>query len=637
MSRKALVAYFASSTISLVCCIVLSAAWLAAQQKPADLILHNGKVLTVDSKFSIAQALAVTGNTITAVGSSEDVMKLAGPNTQVIDLKGRTVVPGLLDTHLHYTGLDYGGKLPEPERAVYEIDWRGVRTKEDVLNQISGIIEKYKIKPGEWIHFDNQISFMGEGNETTELQGDILFNQLNRYLLDKAAPKNPIIMSEGIPEYNGLLLNGVAMDILWKNYGDFIKQNGRYWIDSSGRPEGHIESVATRPIMMKYEPYPAAETLAPLFRMMQEELVSVGQTTDSGRYPIYRVAGLKLLESRGELLERTAYGLEDEFGMIADPATGLKQKQAIVGSGTDKIWIASIAPSSVDGSGSRMCTNQKKNGSGAIDGLYPMGQCYQDTEFRGAAGKGAPISKNYYHNWIMASAQYGIRFANTHMSGDRSVNQFLKMVADAQKRYGPASTKYWGSDHCNMVNPADLPQAAKLGVMFSCMANIGGAPMARQFGDKIANSYPSPVKTMMNLGINVSMEGEGGRAWTGIERFITRKDDQGKVWAPQERLTRQEALIMATRNGANYVLKGDKLGTLEVGKLADIVVLDQDYLTMPEDKIHEIQPQVTLMDGKIVFVHSKFAQEYNLRPAGAAISTTRELAARKNGRAGGGG
>jgi predicted amidohydrolase YtcJ len=628
---------YSAHLVLLVCWAVLGSCWLAAQQKPADIILHNGKVLTVDKSFSIAQAVAVTGNTITAVGQDADVMKLAGPNTQVIDVKGRTVIPGLMDTHLHYTGLEYGGTLSEPQRAVYNVDWKGVKTKEDVLNQVAGIIKKYNIKPGEWIHFNNQLGFSGEGTPDTLNQSNILFNQLNRWELDKASPNNPIVMSEGIPEYNGLLINGVAMDILWKEFGDFIIQNGRYWIDSTGRPDGHLESVATRPIMMKWEPQPTAETLAPLFRMTQEDLASIGQTTDSGRYPIYRVAALKLLEQRGQLLERTAYGLEDDFGMIKDPMTALKQKQGIVGSGTDKIWITSIAPSSVDGTGSRACTNQTKAGTGAIDNLYPMGQCYQDTEYRGAAGHAAPIKANYYHDWIMASAKYGIRFANTHMSGDRSVSQFVKMVADAQKEYGPDSTKYWGSDHCNGVDPADLPQAAKLHVFFSCQANIGGAAFARQYGEKLANLFPSPVKTMMNLGINVSLEGEGGRAWVGIERLITRKDNDGKVWAPQERLTRQEALTMATRNGANYVLKADKLGSIEVGKLADIVVLDQDYLTMPEDQIHAMAPRVTIFDGKIVFVHTDFANEYNLRPPGAVISTNKELVGRKNGQGGGGG
>ena len=635
MYRKPL-AKLAGQAFRSVCTMVLAACWLSAQQSsPPTLILHNAKVLTVDKSFSVAQAIAVTGNKIIAVGSDADVMKLAGPDTQVLDLKGRTVIPGLMDTHLHYTGLDYGGALSEPERTEFRVDWRGVRTKEDVLTQIAQIIQKYKIPKGQWMHFQNELQFQGEGSENTQIQGRILFNELNRWELDKAAPDNPIIMSEGIPEYNGLLLNGPATDILWKNYGAFIKKNGRYWIDAGGRPEGHIESIATRPVMMRYEPHPTPEVLAPLFRMVQEDLVSIGQTVDSGRYPEWRVEGLKLLAKQGKLIQRQAYGWEDEFGMIQDMSQ-LKKYKDKVGAGDDMIWISSVAPSSVDGSGSRMCTNMHKNMTGAIDSLYPVGQCYQDSEFNGAAGHAAKVSANYYHDWIMASAKYGVRFANTHMAGDRSVNQWLKMVAEAQKLYGPDSTKAWGSDHCNLVNPEDLAQAAKLGVYFSCQARIGNEQYAREYGDKVANTFPSPVKTMFKLGINVSMEGEGGRGWDGIERLITRKVD-GKVWGPQERLTREEALIMATRNGANYVLKSDKLGTLEVGKLADIVVLDKDYMTIPEDTIHTIQPQVTILDGKIVFLHPDFSAEYNLRPEGAVIATTKELRARRNAQAGGGG
>src|SRR5690242_21859579 len=99
MTRKGI----SAGLVRVVCLALLGAGWLAAQQKPADLILHNGKVLTVDKSFSIKQAVAVTGYTITAVGSDEDVMKLASPNTHVTDLKSRNVIPGLMDTHLHYT------------------------------------------------------------------------------------------------------------------------------------------------------------------------------------------------------------------------------------------------------------------------------------------------------------------------------------------------------------------------------------------------------------------------------------------------------------------------------------------------------------------------------------------------------
>ena len=639
MLRKATAATFAATLMRLVGCVVLCASGLAAQQRPADLILRNGKILTVDANFSIAQAIAVTGSKISAVGSDADVMKLSGPDTQVIDLKGRTVTPGLMDTHLHYTGMNFGAymKYTEPQLAIYRVDWSGVKTKDDVLNQIAGIIKKYNFRPGEWIHFNNAVGFMGQANDVTRLHGDIMFNQLNRWELDKAAPNNPIIMSEGIPEYNGLLINGVAMDILWKEYGDFIKANGKYWIDPSGRPDGHLEPPATRPIMMRYMPQMSPAELAPMLRMAQEDLVSTGQTVDSGRYPVYRVAALTLLESRGELIQRTAYGMEDAFGLVGDVNVGLKRLTGIVGNGTEKIWVTSISPISVDGAGSRMCSTQPRAGLGAIDNLYPVGQCHQESEFRGATGKAAPIPNNYYHDWIMASAKYGIRFANTHMGGDRSVALFIRNIAEAQAQYGPDSTKYWASDHCNMINPADLPQAAKLNVMFSCMASIGSQGFQDQWGEKIAQTFAAPVRSMLDLGITVSLEGEGGRGWIGMERLITRKDNDGKLWGPQEAITRPEALIMATRNGSKYVLKEDMLGTLEVGKLADIVVLDRDYLTIPEGDIGEITPQMTIFDGNIVFLHPKFSQEYNLKPPGAVIATTEELRSRGRGQGAGGG
>jgi len=639
--RKRLAGNFATLAVRLVCCATLGAGWLAAQQTgQPSLILNNGKILTVDKNFSTVEAVAITGNSIAAVGNNADIMKLAGPNTQVIDLKGRTVVPGMMDTHFHYTGLEYGGDLSATERAEYPIDWKGVRSKEDVLNQISEIIQQYKIKPGEWIHFINQLTFMGDANPTTVLQADILFNQLNRWELDKAAPKNPIIMSEGIPEYNGLLINGVAMDILWKNYGDFIKRNGRYWIDSAGRPEGHLESVATRPVMMKYEPQPSAETLARLFRMEQEALDAMGETTISGRYPEYRVAALKLLESRGEAIGRTGYGLEDDFGMMVNPDVDMKKLKGIVGTGDDKVWITSVAPSSVDGSGSRMCTNETKSNSGAIDNFYPMGQCYQDSEFRGAAGHAAPITRNYYRDWIFASAKYDVRFANTHMSGDRSVNQFLRMAADAHKQFGPDSIKHWASDHCDLVNPADLKQAFDLGIQFSCYPNAvyNGPSVNKEFGDKVSRTFIAPLKSMVDLGMHPTYEGEGApHVWNGLGAFITRKDRKGNIWGPQEKIDHPTALKMATIWAAEYVLKADKLGSIEPGKLADLVVLDQDFLAMPDDDVAKMQPQLTIFDGKIVFVHSQFAQEYNLKPAGAVISTWKDLTSRRNGQGGGGG
>ena len=119
--------------------------WLAAQQAP-DLILHNGKVLTVDADFSVAQAVAITGQRISAVGTNQEVLATAGPNTQKIDLKGRTVSPGLVDTHRHmysYAERVYNGMMTPAELERYPVDWRGVKTKDDVFAQVRGLMERY--------------------------------------------------------------------------------------------------------------------------------------------------------------------------------------------------------------------------------------------------------------------------------------------------------------------------------------------------------------------------------------------------------------------------------------------------------------------------------------------------------------
>ena len=108
-----------------------------------------------------------------------------------------------------------------------------------------------------------------------------------------------------------------------------------------------------------------------------------------------------------------------------------------------------------------------------------------------------------------------------------------------------------------------------------------------------------------------------------------RTDEEGRVWGADQRVDRETALRIATQNGANYVLKGDRLGSIEPGKLADLVVLDRDYMSIPEDDIAETRSLLTLLGGKFIFLHPDFANEYNLRPAGAVISTLEDLQARR--------
>ncbi len=595
-------------------------------QQPADTIFHNGKVLTVDANFSVAEAVAVRGDQILAVGTNTEILRLAGPDTVRIDLKGRTLTPGLIHTHVHQESPGgYGSDLTAAQHARYPLNFRTVTTKDDVLKQIADIISAFQIPPGEWINF------------STNPRGDqarMLYDELDRWELDKVSPDNPIGLSMGIPILNMALVNSLAIEALWDKYGDFVETYGRYWLDSSGRPDGHLEPPAVRTLVQEFMPEPDVELMAPLYKLALQERAALGVTTMSGGLHKFSVDVYQWLDARGEMPLRYGYGVAWTFGM-----PGADMTQYEMGGGTDTVWITSMSPRAVDGSGSRMCISLDRNsdavtaaagevsgmmGLSAISEWWPRGQCHMDIEYSGGS-RGASLKGNYFPEWYNEVARDGLRTANTHMSGDESHTRYLSAMERIDQA-NPGSVKGWGMDHCDLIRPDDIPRAAKLGLMWSCdLGDAVSTPVAAAFGDQVLHTYAVPIKSMLDAGINVSQEGE----WNGIELMITRKDRDGKVWGPDQRLDRETALRVSTQNGANYVLKGDKLGSIEPGKLADLVVIDSDFLSMPEEDISEIESLLTLLGGKFIFVHSDFADEQNLRPAGALISTLEGLQSRR--------
>jgi predicted amidohydrolase YtcJ len=607
-----------------------------ASAQTADMILHNGKVLTVDSSFSIAQAVAIQGQNIVAVGTNDEVLKLKGPNTTVLDLKGRTVIPGFVDTHRHmynYAENAYGGGFSAAQLKRFPVDWRGVRSKEDVINQIKSIMDKEKFKPGEWIYFANQLMFISGG---TVEQAKILYDDLDRFDVDKVTPNNPVILSIGIPDFMGVMVNTKAWDILNQKHGALIRENGRFWINQAGIPTGHLEPPASR-LALPYSYNRDPEVLSGLYIPDMHELNAMGLTTVSSRMPMDSIKAYELMETKGELTMRVGYGTIEDFGSVMDftkemPALGKK-----IGTGTDKVWVTAIGPTAVDGVTTRACTDLKrKQAYGVIDSWFPSGQCHYDIEYRGANGAknhAANIKSNYYQNWTMNAGKYGVRFANTHVAGDKSHRLIFNLVEQIQKQYGKDATKLWAVDHCDQVNPKDFKRAAQLGVWFSCYVARSveeGQDKADAYGEDVAHNWISPVKSLLAAGARVVFESDtNSYLWDDMETMLTRKDSKGRVWGPNERIDKATALRMITSWASEYVLRPDQFGTIQKGKKADLVVLDKDYMTIPDEEVHTIQPQLTVFDGKPVFIHTSFANEYNFKPSGVLVSTYNDLKAKR--------
>jgi predicted amidohydrolase YtcJ len=617
-------------SLVIVLAVILEAPMLRAQQ-PADLILHNGKVLTVDGNFTIVQAVAIRGNRIAGVGTNTEILQLRGAGSTVVDLKGRTVIPGLIDTHQHihnYAEGSYGAALTPEQRGVYDLDWRGVRTKEDVLNQIRGVMAKYKFQPGQWVYLNN----VGASDSAELIK--ILYDELDRWNLSTVTPDNPVALDLTIPDFNGYLVNDAGMKILLDKHGAFMTKYGRFWIDNSGRPDGHLEPPAAR-LMLQYLPTPPPADVAPIYKKYLEEMAATGLTTVSTRLPVYSKGAFELLRSQGQLTARVGGGMQDVFGNLSelDIDQGLRKYSGIAGQGDDVMWVTSVAPTAIDGGGTRACTNEKRQGQlEVIDGWWPMGQCHTDQEFRGAAGRSGPIQANYFREWVFSSGKNNVRFANTHTAGDRSVKNMLDIIEQIQRQHGRDATKDWAMDHCRYVDPADMPRAARLGVAFSCAPKYiqSGASVAKAYNERMAQTMIVPVGAMIKAGVKVVYEADRDNyTWDDLEILLTRKDRQGKVWGEQDKVDKATALRMITRWAADYVLKGDKLGSLETGKLADLVVLDKDYMAMPADDVSTMRPQMTIFDGKIIFLTPQLSAEQNLKPAGALVATYDELHSRR--------
>lgn len=550
--------------------------------KYADLVLYNGKIHTVDrddANYSIVQAVAIRDGRFLAVGSDKDALALAGPSTVKVDLKGRTVVPGFIDTHSHLFPLP-----PREQRARYgrfRLSARNVEEKQKALQEISEFAKGRK--PGEWI-------VTGTSND--------LVRAFTIQELDQAAPRNPLFIG-GTPSVGAV--NSLALKELLSLYPEIEG----VFRDEQGKPTGQVETPAVGLIQQEVIPDPPAEVMGPAYKEAIDSWARAGITTWSSRITGAQLTNYIWLDRRGMMTTRLAYShqwLMDN----PDYRAYVKRLGDFVGLGNEMIWNIGASVVSIDGSTPDQCVSLEKRKPAGFSG--PFGDC--------RAFPGMPRYEAYKE-----ALSNGIRVSGVHAAGDKSIDKILDLFLELNKERNLKDLRL-NLDHCTMVSPDNVRKASRVpGLMFSCAPKYvfsTAKEVADIWGKEIAHRWVVPVKSLLDAGIKVVWEIDTSEHFKGFPQYhpmlqmqvlVTRMDEDGNVWGPRESIDRRTALLMMTRWAAEYVLREKDLGSIEVGKMTDLAVLDGDLLGAADNDLIKLATLMTMVGGKIVYADPEFVNE----------------------------
>jgi predicted amidohydrolase YtcJ len=527
----------------------------------ADLILSNGKIVTVDDRFTIAQAVAIKGNRIVAVGGNQEMDRLAAPNARRINLRGRTVIPGLIDNHNHL--LRAGATWP------LELRFDGVFTRKKAIEMIRARAKQ--VGPGQWV-------FNIGGWATAQFIDDS--KPFTREELDQIAPDNPVALQESYYQVflNSRGLKAFGIEPNAPDPSDFVK--GSIMRDAAGKPTGVIRGdiAATRPVAARLPKVPA-DRLDASAQALVKDMSRAGLTT-------FGVAGcnadvldiFKTWKSQGRLDVRVF--------CIGGAAAG--------------------SPEQVDKSLQQIAQMKLYQGDDFIDDVVFGESVYTPLHDRMFATKSDPTPDQLaqWRRMAMGIAQAGLPL-HVHAELKDTIDAFLDQIEAVNKQY-PIKNLRWALAHVNQINASQLERMRKLG-MYAAVhpwAVINGGIMHDSFGDG-AYDMP-PLTTIQHSGVTWGLGTDATAAnqylpFTTLAFAVTGKMAGGARTVIHQTVSREDALIAHTRKNAYFVFQENNLGSIQPGKLADLAVLDRDYLTIPADQIKDISPLMTIVDGRIVF------------------------------------
>ena len=546
--------------------IVLAAALLfagSAYAQSPDTILVNGKIVTVDAQSSTREALAIRDGRIVSLGSSADMRKLAGPKSRVIDLRGRTVIPGLIDSHLH--------AIRAAQTFATEVNWIGATSLTEALRRVTDASRA--MKPGAWLIVAGgwNVQQFKENRRPTQAE------------LIAAAPYNPVYIQLG---YGWAMLTPLALNELDIAKDADVPAGGKLERDADGKPTGAI-SGGQGAIIALFDklPRPTFDQQVDGTKKFFRELNRLGITG------VYDPGGNNLLPEdyqalfkvwrQGEMTMRVAYTLcgnvpGGEFEELKTLVALLPQ-----GFGDDMLRF--------NGLGERITAAMNNN------------------------PRPTDADKAKYYEIVKWAADRGMSLT-MHWNNDASVNQLLEIFERVNKDT-PIGNLRWSIAHLNDASEASLRRMKALGIGWTVQDAMyfGGDGYVQQAGAAAVRRVP-PVETGKKIGVAIGGGTDAHRVasynpFTSLQWFLDGRTVSGTaIRGPEETPDRMEALRFYTLGSAWFSFDEKKRGSLEAGKLADLAVLSKDYMTIPVGDVHTIESVLTMVGGKVVFAQGPYAK-----------------------------
>lgn len=529
----------------------------------ADMIMKNGQIITVDENNRIVEAVAVKGNQILAVGTDAEIQTFIGEQTEVIDLKGKSLLPGFVDSHLHLT--------------LYGTNKLGISCKEPHITSIENILEDLKEKAkqtpkGQWIR-------AWGFNETKIIEQ----RYPTRWELDVISTEHPIMIIRTCAHIS--IVNSKALELGGMNELTADPEGGKIIRDDNGLPTGVL--VETAHMQMFEQANYTEEELRQGMALASDDFIAAGITSihDAGGYGPDNLRVMQKAVLLGDVKVRI-YAMLGALNNSQDFVAKVMEAGIVTGLGNERFRLGPVKVFT-DGSssGPTIATRQPYTSNPDDYGILYFTQEELNQILGEAHAKGFQIT--------------------AHAQGDRAIEMMLNCIEEALHKH-PRENHRHRIEHAGVTMPDLLERMKQLDVV-----PIPNPPFFYEFGDGYIKNYGErvhhmfPVRDFIDAGV-IAAGGSDSPVTTfnplmGIHVAVNRKSASGQEVGSNQRVNVLEAIKLYTWNGAYASFEEQIKGSIEPGKLADFVVLDARILDVSIDRIKELQVEMTVIDGKIVY------------------------------------